>query len=118
MQMAGGDVVEVDTPDGAHPEGLSALARAAEIVDLEEQHVAALASPAQVASGRRSVAGGGDDIEEGLAQRAHDVVQPEGADPRVTERLAQSERVAQALVGGIEVARDGEIEFQRRRSSS
>jgi len=50
--------------------------------------------------------GGGNDLEEVLAQRAHDVVQPEQADARVAERLAQSERVAQALVGGLEVTRD------------
>ena len=56
--------------------------------------------------GGRPVLGGGDDLEEVLAQCAHDAVQPEHADARVAERLAQSERVAQALVGRLEVARD------------
>jgi hypothetical protein len=32
-------------------------------------------------------------------------VQPELADARVAERLVQSERVAQALVGGLELVR-------------
>ena len=106
MQVAGGDVVDVDAPHGAHPECLRALARAREIIELEDQHVAALAAALEVAPGGGPLLGGGDDFEEVLAQRAHDVVQPERADTRVAERLAQSQGVAQALVGGLEVACD------------
>jgi hypothetical protein len=80
--------------------------RAREIVELEDQHVAGLAAALELAPGGRPVLGGGDDLEEVLAQRAHNVVQPERADARVAERLAESERGAQALVGGLELARD------------
>ena len=105
MQVAGGDVVDVDAPHGAHPECLRPLARAREIVELEDEHVPALAAAFEVAPGGRALLGGGDDLEEVLAQRAHDVVQPEQADARVAERLAESQRVTQARVGGLEVAR-------------
>ena len=56
------------------PSAWRALARAREIVELEDEHVAALAAALKVASGGRPVLGGGDDLEEVLPQRAHDVV--------------------------------------------
>jgi hypothetical protein len=83
-----------------------ARSREREIVELEEEHVAALAAALEVAPGRRPVLGRRDDLEEVVAQRAYDVVQPEHADARVAKGLAQSERVAQARIGGLEVARD------------
>src|SRR5207249_2631436 len=75
------DVVEVDLPDDADPHLPHPLARGVEVVDLEDDHVAAVAAvPLEVPPGRGPLLDRRDDLEEGVAEREDGVAQAELAD--------------------------------------
>src|SRR5439155_8494904 len=81
-----GDVVELDVEHLADPERPRAGAGAVEVVDLEHEHVAAVAPTAlEPAPGRRPRCRWGDDLEERVAEREDDVSQSEVRDPGIGE---------------------------------
>jgi len=77
-----------------------------EVVEREDEHVAALAAAVEVTAGGGAVLRRGDDLDEVVADRAYDVVEAEQGHARVAERLAEAQCVAQPLERGLEIARD------------
>ena len=78
-----------------------------DVVELEHDHVAAVAAAAvEVAAGRRVVLQRRDDLDERVPERHDRVVQPEGADAGIPERLGEAERGAQLGHDGLEIAGD------------
>ena len=102
--MGRADVRQVDLPDLPHAERRRPLARGVEVVELEDQHVAAVAAAAfELAPGRRVRLDGRHDLEERVAECEHGVPQPEQRHARVGIRLAEPELRPQALRDGVEL---------------
>ena len=107
MQVRPRDVVEIDRPDDADAEVGDAPARALEVGELEDDHVATVAAVAlEVPAGGRPVLRGRDDLQELVAEREDRVAQSELAHARVGERLAEPELGAQLLGDGVELGGD------------
>src|SRR5436190_3883810 len=104
--MALRDVVEVEGEHVADAERAGALARGVDVVELEHQHVPAVAAAAldpPPGSGVR--AHRRDDLEEAVAEREDGVPEPEGVDARVRERLTEAQLLAKAVGDGVELGR-------------
>ena len=96
-----GDVLAVDLEHLAYFRLVRASASRREVVDLEHQHVAAVAAAAL-----HQAAGGGvradrrDDLEERVSEREDGVSEPEEADGRVVVGLSQAQLVPEAFTVG------------------
>jgi len=92
VQVGGRDVREVDLPDGADAELLCPRPRALEVLEIEDRHVAAVATVTRHVPPRRGVLlHRRDDLEEGVADREDRVLESEEAHARIVEGLADSE---------------------------
>ncbi len=93
VQLRSRDVGQVDLPHHAHTERGGALPRRAEIGQVEDQHVAAVApSPREVTPRRRTGPGGRDHLQKTVAEGEHRVDKAERADAGIVERLAERKR--------------------------
>lgn len=105
MQVGRGDVGEVDLPDHAHAELPCSGARATEVLEIEDDHVAAVAAVAiDVPPRRGAILRRRDDLEEAVTEREDGVGEPEEADAGVVEGLAEAEHGAQRARHRLEVA--------------
>jgi hypothetical protein len=119
VQVVVADVVEVEAPDGADAERAHPLARGLQVVELEHDHVAAVAAAAlEVPAGGRPVLLRRDDLDERVAERHHRVAQAEVRDAGIVERVAEAELLAQRARDGVEVTgdEDGLTEADHRRA--
>ena len=92
VQVRARDVGQVDLPHHPHAELGCALARTLEVLEVEQHHVAAVAVVAlQVAPGGRARSRGRDDLQKAVAEREHDVGQPERGHAGIAERLSEPE---------------------------
>jgi hypothetical protein len=103
--MGAGDVREVDLPHDPHAERGKPPPCPVEVPQVEQGHIAAVASGAlELARGRRTLGQRRDDLEEAVADREDDVREAELADAGVAERLTEPEPVTQRLGDRLEVA--------------
>ncbi len=104
--MRTGDVWQIDLPDDAHAGIVRTRARALEVLDVEDDHVAPVAAVAlEVATGRCLRAHRRDDLEERVPQREHRVRQPELSHPRIAKRLPEPKCRAERGGDRLELAR-------------
>src|SRR5258708_39499112 len=90
--------------DRAHAQSHHALALDDGVRHLDDHHVAAIALAAlDVATGRRTVAGRRDDLEEVMSRRADHVRQAPFGDAGVAVGHVDAERVTQLLARALEV---------------
>src|SRR5204863_1362700 len=105
--MRAADVGEVELPHHAHARLLDAAARALEVLEVEHDHVAPVATVAvQISPGGGVWLYRRDDLQKAVPDRKDRVGQPERAHARVAEGLFEAERLLQLGREGLELARD------------
>ena len=91
--MRSRDVRQVDAPHDAYSPTFRAASRGVEVLEVEHDHVAAVATVSgKVATGGCVGLRRGHDLQEAVAQREHDVDKSKRRHPGIAEGLAQPER--------------------------
>jgi hypothetical protein len=109
VQVRRRDVVEVGGPDDADAKVVKTrthAAQLAEVGDLEDRHVAAVAATIDEAARGRARLVRRHDLEEVGADLVHGVVEAEGADTRVGVGIAQADVAFERIASRGQVAGD------------
>jgi hypothetical protein len=107
MKMGAADCREIGLPHRSHADRSETLPVAVEIVTLNDQHVAAVASSTlQVSLGGRIGDDRRDDFEERVAYGHDGVLQPEFANRGIVERHLDAENGGQIADDLLEIPRD------------
>jgi hypothetical protein len=105
--MRAGDVRQVDLPDDPHPHLRDPLARAVEILEVEEHHVATVATgPLEMTPGSRTRFDRRDDLQKAVADGEDGVRQAKLADAGVAKGLVEPEQSLQTCHQRLELSRD------------